>query len=151
MGDGISFYFLLFAPHARRLWCFQTPGIIVVIVMLEVAVVAIDIISLVGLVILAYLSAHNLILAIYCVPPKIVIYPPIPDPYGFDLNPIATSVLGLRCHQSLGFPLFSSFPGFLMASYFCLGVNNTGECTCIGTEKRGVRGDRMKRILVQSS
>ena len=103
------FTFPLPTPCEKRLCHLQMLAIVVAIFMLEVAVVAV---TIVGLSTLASFDALSLDLTItlLLVPTPMVIYPPLPTTYIFDLN--IDRVPGLKIHQSLDNPLFTPLLGF---------------------------------------
>ena len=118
------FPFTLLTPRENQLHCYQTPAIVVVVIMLEMADVAVVVLST-----LAYLAAFSLHLnlALYIVLPQIEIHPPINTPYSFYLDlssvplPVPIPVPVLDRHQRSDNPLPPPFPpppsGLPMALY----------------------------------
>ena len=101
------FYFPLPAPTTKRLCHFQTPAIVVVVVMLEV--VAVDVVGLSTLASLTALS-FDISLDLDIFSPPIAIYLPLPAPYSFD--PVPIPIPGLDRHRISDRPQFPPLLGF---------------------------------------
>ena len=122
VGGSGGFSFPLLAPRENCLHRFQTPGIGVFVIMLEVVVADI---AVVGLATLNSLTTLSLDLTIFLdlVPSPIVIYPPLPAPYSFNLNFNSIPVPGIDRHQILDRPRTPSLLRFNDGLVFLLGVS----------------------------